>query len=78
MNKHTNRLKEIRIENGLTIKALSKLLNISAKTLSKYEKSHCSMPLTPLLKLCIVFNIRLDYVLGINDIKHPIKPYNKK
>ena len=77
MNKCATRLKELRIENGLTIKGLSKLLNISSKTWSKYEKTGSKIPSTILFELYILFNIRLDYLLGLSDIKTPIKPYKK-
>lgn len=72
------RLKEIRNDNNLTIKQLSKLLNISTKTLSKYEKTGTSIRVNTLFNLCVLFNVRLDYILGLSDIKTPIKPYNKK
>ena len=77
MNKCAIRLKELRIENVLTIKKLSKLLNISATTLSKYEKTGSSIRSNTLFKLCILFNVRLDYILGLSDVKTPIKPYKK-
>ena len=34
------RLKYARVKNGLTITDLSELLNISSRTLSKYENDH--------------------------------------
>ena len=75
MNKCATRLKELRLENGLTIKELSKLLNISATTLSKYEKTGLKIRSNTLFKLCVLFNVRLDYILGLSDNKNPIKPY---
>ena len=77
MNKCADRLKELRIENGLTIKSLSMLLNISSKTLSKYEKTGSKIRSNTLCKICILFNVRLDYVLGLSDDKTPFKPYKK-
>ena len=77
MNKCSTRLKELRIENGLTIKSLAKLLGISAKTLSKYEKTGSKIPSNTLFKLCILFNIRLDYILGLSGDKTPFKLYKK-
>lgn len=69
------RLRELRIENGLTIKKLSNLLGISPSTLSRYEKTSSKIRLNTLSKLCILFNVRLDYVLFLSDIKNPTKPY---
>ena len=78
MNKCAIRLRELRIGNKLTINALSKLLNISAATLSKYEKTGSKIRLTTLFKLCTIFNVRLDYLLGLSDIKTPISTYKNK
>ena len=74
MNKCAIKLKELRLEKGLTIAQLSKLLNISTRTLVKYEKTG-AVYLKTLIKMCIIFNVRLDYILGLSDIKLPVKPY---
>lgn len=75
MNSYTTRLKKLRIENGLTIKELSRLLNISTTTLSKYENNITSPKSNTLFKICVLFNVRLDYLLGLNTLKTPAKPY---
>lgn len=61
------RLKNIRIERGLTITKLAKELKVSAAVLSKYERGLVLPKATFLLKLAIFFDVSSDYLLGLSD-----------
>ena len=77
MKKYNFTLKELRLKKRLTIKNLAKLLSISTSTLSKYENKLTSPNSNILFKLCVIFNVRLDYLLGLSNIKKPLISYEK-
>lgn len=57
---------------------LAKLLNISNTTLSQYESGK-RIPNDEIKKnIAIYFNVSIDYLLGLTDIKEPINEIIKK
>ncbi|TPR41220.1 XRE family transcriptional regulator [Apilactobacillus micheneri] len=63
-------LKFYRKKNNLTQKELSKLLNVSDKTISSWENGRTSPDMDMLKKLSIVFNISIDCLLKKDDISN--------
>lgn len=70
------RLKELRIEKGLTQKELAKELNVHSVTYLHYEKDQREPPLTTLAKMAIYFGVSTDYLLGLED-EVGSKSYNR-
>ena len=68
------RIKDLREDNDLTQKDLSKILNISQVAYSYYELNKRSIPLELLCKLADYYNTSIDYLLYRTDI---FKPYPK-
>ena len=68
------RLKNLREDNDLTQKTLSKMLNISQVAYSYYELNKRSIPLELLCKLADFYNTSVDYLLYRTN---NIKPYDK-
>lgn len=62
------RLKELRVEKGLTQQDLADYLDVSKATYSRYETGVRQPDYTTLLKLSTFFNVSTDYLLG-NDHK---------
>lgn len=58
------KLKELRLEKGLTLKELSENLNITNVTLSRYENSLREPGIYALKKISNYFDISIDYLLG--------------
>ncbi len=61
------RITDLRRDNDLTKKELSAKLDISEKTLSRYEAGVCEPTISILIKLSLMFNVSLDYIAGIKD-----------
>lgn len=60
-----SRLKELRIQSGLTQKQLGNQIGVSKSVISFYERNdRCPSPDT-LIRLSSVFHISADYLLGI-------------
>ena len=73
MNRELNiRLKEARINKGLTQLQVMKLTNVNHKTLSGYENGVSEPDLETLKILAILYNVSTDYLLGrTNDSNYP-------
>lgn len=69
LRKSSERLKEIRKENGKTQEYIGKKLSLNRSLLSKYEKEHTLISTTFLIEYIKLFNISGDYLLGKTDEK---------
>ena len=69
-----NRLKEIRKEKNLLQKEIANKLGMSQNGYSQYETDISNIPTTKLKKLAIIFNVSIDYILNLTDIKTPYNP----
>ena len=61
------RMKDLRIDHDLTKKDLANRLDISEKTLARYESGICEPTISILIKLSLLFNVSIDYISGIKD-----------
>lgn len=67
MNTFSTRLKELRIEKGLTQKNLAEAIGTTDDSIFSWEKGR-SQPSFEMLKvLCIFFDVSTDYLLGLED-----------
>lgn len=66
MERQIAMLVEARKDKELSQSQVSKILNISEKTLSLYENCHRDIPLKVFYKLCLIYEVSADYILGIN------------
>lgn len=60
------RLKLLRTEEGLTQNEIAEKLGITQQTYSKYEKGTSNMDSETLKKVCNLYGVTADYVLGIS------------
>ena len=67
MNKFSERLKELRVEKNLTTRDLSKLIDISHATISRWENGINDVKGSELIKLSKFFRVTTDYLLGLED-----------
>lgn len=67
MNKFAERLQDIRLEKNISRKTLSKLINVSVRTISYWECGQRECNLEQLCILAKVFNISTDFLLGLED-----------
>jgi len=61
------RIRELRIESGITQKELAKKLNVTNSTVCDWEKGRSEPDLQTLAQIAAVFDVRVDYLLGISD-----------
>lgn len=73
IKKSSERLKEIRKENGRTQEYIGKKLSLDRSLLSKYEKGHTLISTTFLIEYIKLFHISGDYILGKIDEKIKIE-----
>ncbi len=65
-----DRIYKLRTDRGITQKEFAKILNISNSTLSQYE-SNLRVPSDDIkIKIATYFDVSLDYLLGITNIKN--------
>ena len=61
------RLKLLRTEKRLTQIQLSELLNVRNTTVSAWEKDIAEPPYETLKRIAILFEVSVDYLLGLKD-----------
>lgn len=67
------RIKELRVEKGLTLKKLGEKLNLGESTMSMYESGNRNPDYDTLSKIAEIFNVSTDYLLGRTDQRKPEK-----
>jgi len=63
------RLKSLRKENGYTLKQVSNLLGITLSCYSNYEQGIREPSIDVIKKICKLFNVSADYLLGLSEIE---------
>lgn len=61
------RLKLIRAENGMTQKDVYGKLGVSPNCYASYEQGRTEPNIDTIVKLCEIFDVSADYLLGIVD-----------
>ena len=70
------KLKDLRVEKGLTLDQLAEMTGISRSALGKYESDDLK-DISPfnLVKLAKIYGVSTDYLLGLSEQKnHPNTP----
>lgn len=66
------KIRNIREDKDLTQKQLSKILNCTQQTYSRYETGEITIDINNIIKLADFYNTSTDYLLGLTN---EIKPY---
>lgn len=61
------RLKEIRQEKGLTQTKLAQMLSTTQSTVGKYEREEIQLTVDVIIKICKLFEVSANYLLGLED-----------
>lgn len=64
-----NRIKELRIENNWLQSDLAKLLNTKPQSVSRYETEQRQLDPETIFKLCDIFDVTADYLLGRSEVR---------
>lgn len=67
MEKFAERLKELRIEKGLSIQGLSKATKIGVASICRWENQQADVKGTQLIILARYFGVSIDYLMGLED-----------
>ena len=68
-----NRIRQLREENRMTQVRLSIELEVSQETVSAYEKEKHYPSFAQLCKMSELFHVSIDYLMGLSDIRAPVK-----
>jgi len=68
-----NRIKKLREEKKMTQIRLSTELEVTQETVSAYEIGKHQPSVKSLLKMAALFNASLDYILGLSEVRLPMK-----
>lgn len=71
-----NRIRTLREENKLPQTLLAKILNVTHKEYWRLESQDYKPNIIRLVELAYFYNVSLDYIMGITDIKTPISKEN--
>ena len=61
------RIKDLREDNDLTKQELADKLDISERTLTRYETGESEPTISVLIKMSLIFNVSLDYICCIKE-----------
>ena len=61
------KLKELRIEKGLTQKQLAEQIDSAQSAIYYWESNKQEPTISALKKLCLFFNVSANYLLGLED-----------
>lgn len=62
-----DRIKSMRLANNLSQKALSLKIGVVQQQYAKWEQGHNKIPIEIIIKLCKLYNVSADYMLGLID-----------
>lgn len=65
------RIRDLRIDRGLTQEDIGKLLHVSQNTYSQYEIGEIRYPLDAVITLAKYYNVSVDYLVGLTDESTP-------
>lgn len=65
--KWNKRIRDLREDHDLTQDELAEQIGISKRTLLRYESGVSEPTLSVLIKLSLLFNVSVDYIIGIKD-----------
>ncbi len=67
MNKFKERLKELRIEKGLSQKQVADLLSVHPRNVSHWEAGQRECDFDMLISIAQTFDVSVDFLLGKSD-----------
>ncbi len=61
------RLYDLRIDNDLTQEQVAEHLTCNRQVYARYERGLREIPVSMLIKLAKLYNVSVDYILGLTD-----------
>ena len=63
------RIKELRIEEHLSQARIAKVINVTQKTYSRYERGERDISISSLIEIADFFDTSVDYLVGNTDVR---------
>lgn len=73
--KYAERIRSLREDSDESQASIASLLKIGQRTYCDYELGKTRIPVDSLIFLAMKYNVSMDYICGVSDIK---KPFPKK
>jgi len=70
------RLSELREEHDIKQSKLAEMLSLKPSAVSKYETELTHPGIPTIIKIAEIFNVSVDYLLGVSSIKNPYTKEN--
>lgn len=68
----SNKIRSLREDNDFTQQEIADLLGIQQTVYSRYETERSQLPVHHLYKLCLIYKVSSDYILGLpKGLNHP-------
>ncbi|MDD7740839.1 MAG: helix-turn-helix transcriptional regulator [Fusicatenibacter sp.] len=64
------RIEQLRLERGFTIRFVASYLGCNRDVYSRYEKGGRQIPIDLAVRLARLYDCSMDYLLGLSDIRH--------
>lgn len=61
------RLKELRVKRGLKLKDVAAALDVTIRSISRYEDGTREPSIEMVVKFCKLYEVSADYLLGLTD-----------
>ena len=68
---HYKRLEDIRVDCDKTQQQIADILNCKREVYRRYEKGSREIPTWALIALAEYYNVSIDYLVGLTDVKSP-------
>lgn len=68
---YRERIRALREDNDYSQTRIAQILNIGQRTYSDYELGKTRIPIDSLIILAKFYNVDLNYITGISNIKNP-------
>ena len=66
------RIRDLREDSDLTQQQVAQELGTSQTMYARYERGANEMPIRHLIRLCELYNVSSDYILGLTDERRPL------
>ena len=75
---YRERIRNLREDNDYTQREIANLLNVGQRTYADYEQGNTRLPIDSLIILASFYNVDLNYISGISDIKNSFPKPSKQ
>lgn len=73
----SEKIRDLREDSDLRQEDVAQYLGIKQKMYSRYENNETALPLRHLIRLCQLYHVSSDYILGLSSEKQPYKKIKK-